>query len=56
MPEGFEEYTIEEIIDSQQCGCGYGPEHNKWITSAELNDCEALDHWYQNGGDGLDTW
>jgi hypothetical protein len=62
--EGFEEYSVEEIIDSRRRGrgyqflvrwLGYGPEHDEWIASAELNDCEALDRWYQLGGDGPDA-
>ena len=35
-------------------GCSYGPEHNMWMASVELNDCEALDNWYKSGGDGPD--
>jgi hypothetical protein len=63
--EGFEEYTIEEIMDSQQHRCGYqflvcwlsySHEHDEWITSAKLNNCEVLDCWYQLSGDGLDAW
>jgi hypothetical protein len=60
-PSGLEEFFVENIIDSRRCNhgwqflvrwMGYGPQHDLWIPSGELNDCEALDSWYQNGGDG----
>ena len=60
----LEEHTIQEIIDSRHRGrgwqflvhgSGYGPHHDKWLPAAELNDCEALDLWYQTGGDGPDS-
>ena len=63
-PEGLEEYSVEEIIDSRRRGrgwqflvrwLGYGPRHDLWIAATELNECEALDVWYKNGGDGLDA-
>jgi hypothetical protein len=62
--EGLEEFLMEETIDSQRHSCrwqflvrwlGYGPEHDLWITLSELINCEALNQWYQLGGDGLDT-
>jgi len=61
---GLEEHAIEEIIDSRRRGrgwqflvrwTGYGPHHDEWLPAAELNDCEALDLWYQTGGDGPDS-
>ena len=63
-PDGLEEHTVEEIIDSRRRGCGwqflvrwlgYGPHHNEWLPAADLKDCEVLDLWYQNGGDGPDN-
>jgi hypothetical protein len=62
--DGLEEHMIDEIIDSRQrghgwqffvCWVGYPPHHNKWLPTVDLKDCEALDLWYQIGGDGLDT-
>jgi Chromo (CHRromatin Organisation MOdifier) domain len=63
-PQGLEEYSIEEIIDSQKHGRewqflvrwqGYGPQHDLWIAASELDECEALDRWYEHGGDGPNT-
>ena len=62
--EGLKEFFVEEIIDSRRRGhgwqflvhwVGYGPEHNLWIPSSELTECEALDRWYELGGDGPNT-
>ena len=61
--DGLEEHIIDEIIDSRCRGrgwqflvrwLGYPPEHNEWLPSADVKDCEALDVWYQIGGDGPD--
>ena len=58
---GLEEYLINKIIDSQRrgrgwqflvCWLGYGPQHDLWIAASELSHCEALDCWYEFGGDG----
>ena len=55
-PDGLEEYLVEEIIDSRKCGkrhqylvrlCGYGPEHDQWLSGSALADCKALDHWLE---------
>ena len=60
----LEEFLIEDIMDLHHCGhgwqflirwMGYGHDHNLWIPLGELSDCEALDLWYQNGGDGLEA-
>jgi ''chromo'' (CHRromatin Organisation MOdifier) domain./Integrase core domain. len=60
-PDGLEEFFIQEIIDSRRRGkgwqflvrwTGYGPEHDAWLPTKSLEDCEALDRWYENGGDG----
>ena len=60
----LEEYTMDEIIDSQRRGrgwqflvrwSGYGPQHDLWLMAGKLADCEALDLWYKNGGDGPDA-
>jgi hypothetical protein len=62
-PNGSEEHIIDEIIDSCRRGrgwqflvrwLGYLPHHNKWLPAADVNDCEALDVWYEIGGDGPD--
>jgi len=61
--QGLKEFFMDKIIDSHQHGrgwqflvhwLGYGPEHDLWIASSELNNCEALDQWYQLCGDGPD--
>jgi hypothetical protein len=53
--DGLKEYSAQEIINSRQCGwgwqflvhwLGYGPQHNLWIATFELNECEALNMWY----------
>jgi hypothetical protein len=60
-PDGLEEYLVEEIIDARRRGrgwqflvrwSGYGAEHDRWLSAATLDDCEALDRWLVNGGDG----
>lgn len=57
----MEEYVIDEIIDSKRHGRGwcflvkwvsYGNEHDHWLSYTEIKDCEALDVWLANGGDG----
>jgi hypothetical protein len=62
--EGLEEFLIEEIIDSRRRGkgwqflvkwAGYGAEEDRWLPGSELRDCEALDRWYADGGDGPDA-
>jgi hypothetical protein len=61
---GLEEHLIDEIIDSRRRGrgwqflvrwVGYPPHHNEWLPAIDLKDCEALDLWYQFGGDGPDA-
>jgi len=63
-PDGLEEFFVEKIIDSHRRGrgwqflvrwLGYAPQHDLWIAAAELDDCEALDKWYEEGGDGPDS-
>jgi hypothetical protein len=53
-PNGLEEYLVDEIIDSRKRGkchqylvrwSGYGPEHDRWLSSSALADCKALDIW-----------
>jgi len=55
-PDRLEEYLVEEIIDSCKrgkghqyliCWSGYGPEHDRWLSSSVLADCEALDVWLE---------
>lgn len=64
IADGLQEHMIEEIIDSRRRGrgwhflvrwVGYPPHHNEWLPAVDLKDCEALDLWYQIGGDGPDT-
>ena len=31
---------------------GFGPKDDEWLSSKVLEDCEALDTWYANRGDG----
>ena len=54
MPDGLEEFHVQEILDSRRRGCGiqylvrwigYGPEHDHWLAGSTLNDCEVLDVW-----------
>lgn len=58
---GLEEYLIQDIIDSRKRDrgwqflvrwTGYGAEHDSWLPARELDECTALNVWYQNGGDG----
>jgi hypothetical protein len=62
-PDGLEEYHVEEITDSCPRGHGqqylvqwtrYGAEHDRWISTTALQDCEALDRWFSEHGDGPD--
>jgi hypothetical protein len=59
--EGLEEYAIEKIVDSRKHGrgwqflvrwAGYGPEEDRWLSTSALDECEALNRWYESGGDG----
>jgi hypothetical protein len=52
--DGDEEFYIERILDARCLGCsyqylvhwrGYRNEHDKWLPSSELQDCQALDDW-----------
>ena len=61
--DGLEEYFIEKIVDARRRGrgwqflvrwLGYGEEEDRWVSGLTLNDCEALDCWYDEGGDGPD--
>jgi hypothetical protein len=60
-PDSLEEFMVDEIIDSRRRGrgwqflmrwSGYGPEHDRWLSGAALDNCEALDRWLDSGGDG----
>jgi len=60
-PDGLHEHEIEKILDAQPRGRGYqflirwkgyGPEDDEWLPASLLEDCEALDIWYDSGGDG----
>jgi hypothetical protein len=60
-PDGLREHEIDRIIDSRPRGRGYqflvrwkgfGPEDDEWLAARLLEDCEALDRWYESGGDG----
>ena len=59
--DGLEEHEIQSIIDSQWRGwgwqflvwwVGFGPEDDEWLNVWTLNDCKALNRWYENGGNG----
>jgi len=59
--DGLEEFFVDKIIDARRRGrgwqflvrwTGYGPEHDSWLSAASLDECEALDCWYREGGDG----
>jgi hypothetical protein len=61
--DGLEEFKIEEIVESRRRGrgrgwqflvrwAGYGPEEDRWLSARALDDCEALDRWYESGGEG----
>jgi hypothetical protein len=59
--DGIEEYHIERIIDARRRGrgwsflvrwTGYGAEEDRWLPGSELEDCEALERWLQEGGPG----
>jgi hypothetical protein len=61
---GLEEYFTDEIIDSRRhgkgwqflvCWLGYAPEHDLWLPLVDLTECEALNKWYEAGGDGPDA-
>jgi hypothetical protein len=61
---GLREHVVEEIVDSHRRGrgwqflvrwLGYGREHDEWLAAAQVQDCEALNLWYQLGGDGPDN-
>jgi hypothetical protein len=63
--DGLEEFQVQEIIDSHWRGrgylflvqwTGYGADHDQWLSTAALNDCEVLDGWLISGGDGLNMW
>ena len=58
---GLEEYMVEEILDARRRGrgwqflvrwAGYGVEHNHWLSAKAINECKALDKWYEEGSDG----
>lgn len=61
---GIEEFHIERIIDARRRGrgwqflvrwTGYGAEEDRWLPFQELRDCEALDRWFGEGGDGPES-
>jgi len=61
-PDGLHKHEIESILDARPRGRryqfliwwqGYGPEDDKWLPGSLLEDCEALNIWYESGGDRL---
>jgi len=61
-PNGLQEHKISHILDARPRGRGYqflihwkgyGPEDDEWLPATLLEDCEALDQWYDAGGHGL---
>jgi hypothetical protein len=62
--DGLQKHIVEEIVNSRRHGhgwqflvrwLGYGREHNEWLAAAQVQDCKALNLWYQLGGDGPDN-
>jgi hypothetical protein len=62
--DGLEEFLINKIVDLRKRSCGhqylirwhgYGPEHDEWLPARELEDCEALDRWFEVNGVGPDA-
>ena len=58
---GLEEHQIKSILDSRCQGhrwqflvwwVSFGPEDNEWLGLLMLEDCKALDQWYEQDGDG----
>jgi hypothetical protein len=63
--DGLEEFLVQDIIDARRQGhswqylvqwVGYGPEHDRWLASSVLQDCEALDIWLNKEVSGKATW
>jgi hypothetical protein len=61
MEDGEEEYVVEEILELRRRSrrwqflvqwTVYGPEEDRWLTASSLEECEAVDRWYESGGDG----
>jgi hypothetical protein len=59
--DGVEEYQIKRILDARHRGCGwsflvrwssYGAEKDRWLPGSELTECEVLNRWLQDGGEG----
>lgn len=59
LVDGAEEYFVDRILDEKKVGRGYrflvrwvgwGPEEDRWMSRAELEDCEALDTWLRAKG------
>jgi hypothetical protein len=62
--DGLEEFLVQEIIDARWqgrgwqylvCWVGYSPEHDHWLASSTLDDCEALNVWLKEGKLGAAT-
>ncbi|KAJ3910924.1 hypothetical protein F5877DRAFT_55801 [Lentinula edodes] len=58
---GHEEFDIDRILDSWCRSRGWqflvrwvdqAPSEDHYLSYSALHDCEALDHWVRNGGDG----
>jgi hypothetical protein len=63
-PNSLQEHKIACILDAQPCGCGYqflihwkgyGPKDDEWLPATLLEDCKALNRWYEPGGHGPDS-
>ncbi|GAW09832.1 reverse transcriptase-RNase H-integrase [Lentinula edodes] len=59
--DGHEEFAIDRILDSRRRGRGWqflvrwvdqAPSEDRWLPYSSLHECEALDDWVRNGGDG----
>ena len=55
-PDGDAEWRVEKIVDVRKQGkgyqylvryVGYGPEDDRWLPGAEVQDLEALEKWLE---------
>jgi hypothetical protein len=62
--DGLQEHEIDRILDSCPRGHGYqflvrwkgyGPRDDEWLAGCLLEDCEALNQWYESGGSRPDS-
>jgi hypothetical protein len=55
-PDGEPEWLVEKIVDQRKRGkgyqylvryVGYGPEDDRWLPGAEVDELEAMDKWLE---------